>query len=106
LQACRRTISPGMLVELQADLRPPQEPRERTLARLNRLAPHVPAVQLQQVEAPRKHVPVTVTPAQPLEDRQAAFITRHRLAVDDAAVARPIRAEGAQAFGGRALSLS
>jgi hypothetical protein len=54
-----------VLVELQADLRPPQEARERTLARLNRLAPHVPAVQLQQVEAPRKHVPVTVTPAQP-----------------------------------------
>jgi hypothetical protein len=77
-----------VLVELQASATRSQHTRQRRLAHLKGLAPHVLAVELDQVEGPHEHVAVMVTPAQLLEDRQTVPITRHSLAVDDA---RPYR---------------
>jgi hypothetical protein len=80
-----------VLVELQARVARSQYTRQRRLAHLNWLAPHVLTVEFEQVETPHEHVAVLPTPAQLFEDRQPGPIARHRLAVDDA---RPHRQRG------------
>ena len=87
LQAWRNTTSPGCArcsLKLQARQAPAQQAGERRLAGLERLAPQVLAVELQQVEGEQEHVRPLGLAAQPLEHREPVVVAGDRLAVDQA----------------------
>jgi hypothetical protein len=55
-----------VLVQMQTRQAAAQQARERPLARLERLAPQVLAVELQQVEGEQEHVPAAALVAESL----------------------------------------
>ena len=72
-----------MVVEPNARSRfDPQYPRQGAFAHLQRFAPHVLPIELEQVERKQKHPPVLAPVSQPVEHRQPIVITGDRLAVD------------------------
>src|SRR5205823_644274 len=65
-----------VLVELQADLGRAQQRRELALAALERRAPQVLAVELEQVEGEEEHGTVLATVTQPVEHRHADILNK------------------------------
>jgi hypothetical protein len=61
-----------VLVKLDASPDPAQQARQLRLTHFERLAPQIPAVELQQIEGKQGHGPVGTPIAQPVERRQAA----------------------------------
>ena len=85
LQAWANTVGPSadVLVETQAGGGTPQHRDERGLARFERFAPQVVAVQLDEVEGVQEHPVVMAAVADPVEARHAVVIATHGLAVDE-----------------------
>src|SRR5215471_8880718 len=73
-----------VLVQAQARKAPTQQARERRLARLQRLAPQVLAIQLKEVESVKEDMPARRLAPQSLEHREPVFITGDRLAINQA----------------------
>ena len=74
-----------MLVELHPRQRSAQQAGQRLLAHLERLAPQVVAVELQQIEGDENDVLVVATMPQHLKSRHPILVAAHRLAIDQAA---------------------
>jgi hypothetical protein len=77
------------------DRLPPQHRRQHVFAHLQRFAPHVPPIELEQVEGIQKHPSVLASGAQLVEHRQPIAVTSHRLAVDQKDRARSVSAAAA-----------
>ena len=73
-----------VLVQAQPRKAPAQQARERRLARLQRLAPEVFAVQLKEVEGIEEDMLARRLAPQPFEHRQPVLIAGDRLAIDQA----------------------
>ena len=73
-----------VLVEPHARSALAQDARQRRLARLNRLAAQVGAVQLQQVEGIEEGVHLVPAAAQDVEPGEPALVAAHHLPVDQA----------------------
>ena len=73
-----------VLVEAQAGLGLAQDARQRRLAGLERLAPQVGAVQLQQVEGVEERRCLVAAAAQDVEAGEPVLVAAHHLAVDQA----------------------
>jgi hypothetical protein len=73
-----------VLVQPQARQTPAQNAGEGRLARLDRLAPQVRAVQLEQVEGIQEDVAACALATKPLEHREPILVAGHGLAVDQA----------------------
>src|SRR5262249_58475090 len=87
LQACRNTLSPivgEVPVQTQPRKAHTQQARERRLARLQRLAPEVFAVQLKEVEGIEEDMLARRLAPQPFEHREPVLIAGDRLAIDPA----------------------
>ena len=85
MQACRNTLSPSWArSQTQPRKAPTQQVRERRLARLQRLAPQILAIQLQEVEGVEEDMLARRLEPQPFEHRQPVLIAGDRLAVDQA----------------------
>ena len=86
LQAWAKTVgpSPYMLIEPDAGASLGQDGCERGLADLERVAPQVVAVQLNEVEAVKEDIVVMALVANEIERRHAVAVARHSLAIDDA----------------------
>ena len=87
MQAWANTVGPSaldVLVEAQAGRGLGKHRGQRGLAHLERLAPQVVAVQLDQVEGVQEDAGVVAAVADAVEARHAVVAAAHRLAVDDA----------------------
>ncbi len=88
LQACANTTSPRC-VRCWLNCTPGRDPRSRLasvcLAHLERLAPQVVAVELQEIEGDENDVLVVAAMPQHLKARHPVLIAAHRLAIDQAA---------------------
>src|SRR5215813_10894219 len=71
-------------VQTQPRKAPTQQARERRLARLQRLAPEVFAVQLKEVEGVEEDMLARWLAPQPFEHREPVLIAGDRLAIDQA----------------------
>ena len=71
-------------VQTQPRKAPTQQARERRLARLQRLAPDVFAVQLKEVEGIEEDMLARRLAPQPFEHREPVLIAGDRLAIDQA----------------------
>ena len=87
-QACWKTVSPQSCARCSLSRTPrsalAQDARQRRLADLDRLAPQVGAVQLQQVEGIEEGVDLVAAAAQDVEPGEPALVAAHHLAVDEA----------------------
>jgi hypothetical protein len=79
-----RAVTLDMLVEPDAGASLGHDGRERGLANLQWVTPHVVAVQLDQVEGVQEHVPVMLAVADTLERCEPVIIARDGFATDDA----------------------
>jgi hypothetical protein len=73
-----------MLVEAQAKASFGQHTSKRGLAHFQRIAPHVVAVQFDEVEGVEEHVPVMLAVTDTLERCEPVVIARDRFPIDDA----------------------
>jgi len=89
-------------VQLQAGAGAPYELRQFQLADLDRLAPHIPPVELQEVERVKENLSLIAPLSQHLENRSAGFIATDGFAIDEKRPS-PERScgayEGGEAFG-------
>jgi len=73
-----------VLVHTQPRKAHAQQARKRRLARLQRLAPQVLAIQLKEVEGVKKDMLARRLAPQPIEHREPVLIAGDRLAIDQA----------------------
>jgi hypothetical protein len=86
LQAWRNTLSivREVLVQTQSRKAPAQQARERRLARFQRLASQVLAIQLEEVKGVEEDMLARRLAPQPLEHRKPVLIAGDSLAIDQA----------------------
>lgn len=72
-----------VLVEPQARRGAPQQRRQRGLARRERIAAEVVAVQIDQIERIEEHAAVVPPVTDAIERREAVVVTGDRLVIDD-----------------------
>jgi hypothetical protein len=95
-----RPLGPQVLIELHTGPCTSQQAPQRCLAPFERLASQIVAIEFDDVERPHEDARIVAPVSDPLEQRDAIFPARDRLAIDDAGRRAQPRVESIKAPAG------